>query len=228
VSAVPVTLLCHSMGCLMSLIFLQQQSAEWKAKYVLRFVSLAGPWGGSFKAVKVFAVGDTYGAFTIKDPVIRKLEISMPSLAFLLPSPLVWNATDVLASTTKRQYTVNDLEDFFNDLKYPTGYEMRKDMEQFFNLTPPGVEMHCLYGSQLPTVEALSYKSPDLTSSKPVLVTGDGDGTVNLRSLRRCTQWASQQAQPVHATELPNVDHYYAILSQPDVVEKIVQIIIQG
>lgn len=47
----------HSMGGLMGLVFLQQQSQSWKDKYVRAFVSLAAPWGGTVKTIKVFAVG---------------------------------------------------------------------------------------------------------------------------------------------------------------------------
>jgi lysophospholipase III len=47
----------HSMGGLMSLVFLQQQSQTWKDKYVRALITLAAPWGGTVKTIKVFAVG---------------------------------------------------------------------------------------------------------------------------------------------------------------------------
>jgi lysophospholipase III len=47
----------HSMGGLMGLVFLQQQSQTWKDKYVRAFVTLGAPWGGTVKTIKVFAVG---------------------------------------------------------------------------------------------------------------------------------------------------------------------------
>lgn len=53
----PVTFITHSMGSPMTLVFLQQQTLEWKRKYVERQISLAGAWAGSMKAVKVFAMG---------------------------------------------------------------------------------------------------------------------------------------------------------------------------
>lgn len=54
---VPVTLIVHSMGGPMSLVFLQKQTAEWKHKYISRLISLCGAWAGSAKAIKVFAMG---------------------------------------------------------------------------------------------------------------------------------------------------------------------------
>lgn len=52
-----VTLLAHSMGAPMSLIFLQRQTQKWKDKFINSLITLAGAWGGSVKALKVFAIG---------------------------------------------------------------------------------------------------------------------------------------------------------------------------
>lgn len=53
----PVTFITHSMGSPMTLVFLHQQTTEWRKKYVNRQISLAGAWAGSMKALKVFAMG---------------------------------------------------------------------------------------------------------------------------------------------------------------------------
>lgn len=44
-----VILICHSMGCMNSLYFLNHASDEWKAKYVRSLITLAAPWGGAVK-----------------------------------------------------------------------------------------------------------------------------------------------------------------------------------
>lgn len=46
------------MGGPMSLLFLQTQTQAWKDKYIQCLVTLSGAWGGSAKAVKVFAIGE--------------------------------------------------------------------------------------------------------------------------------------------------------------------------
>ena len=58
---IPVTLLGHSMGGRMALVFLQMQTQEWKDKHIKSFVSLATPWGGSFRTIKMFISGDDLG-----------------------------------------------------------------------------------------------------------------------------------------------------------------------
>lgn len=50
-------LIAHSMGGPMTLHFLHLQTQEWKDKYIKCLLTLCGAWGGSVKAVKVFAIG---------------------------------------------------------------------------------------------------------------------------------------------------------------------------
>lgn len=97
----------------MSLVFLQRQPKIWKTKYIARIISLAGAWAGSVKAVKVFAVGDDLGAFALNGHAMRPQQISSPSLAWLMPSPLFWKNDEVLVRTKTRAYTFNQMEDFF-------------------------------------------------------------------------------------------------------------------
>lgn len=151
---IPVTFISHSMGAPMSVIFLQQQTDEWKDKYIARLMSVAGAYGGSSKTIKVFAMGDDLGAFALRASVMREAQISMPSTAFLLPFPTFWKPDEVLVKTRTRAYTFVQLEEFFNDLGYPQGWEMRKDNIKYVsNFSAPNVEIHALFGTQIKTVE---------------------------------------------------------------------------
>jgi len=49
----PVVLVGHSMGNLYIHYLLTHQSSRWKEKYIKSFVSLAGPWGGAIKTVRL-------------------------------------------------------------------------------------------------------------------------------------------------------------------------------
>lgn len=65
-------------------------------------------------------------------------------------------------------------------------------------------------------------KSGDL-SGTPTLINGDGDGTVNARSLRACSYWNGMKQQlgkNVTMLELPKVDHM-TVLSDGRVVKYI-------
>ncbi|CAH2237346.1 jg22261 [Pararge aegeria aegeria] len=150
----PVTLLTHSMGGSMALHFLRLQTQSWKDLYIRRMISLSTPWGGAMKALKVFAIGDDLGSLMLSQSTLRAEQITCPSLAWLLPSKNFWKPSEVLVQTDKFNYTINDLEKLFNDLDVPNAWEMRKDTEKYSSdFSAPGVELHCLYGYNISTVE---------------------------------------------------------------------------
>lgn len=201
----PVTLLVHSMGGPMTLIFLQQQTQKWKNKYIEAMISLAAVWGGSVKAIKVFAIGDNLGTRFLRESVLREEQITNPSLGWLLPSKLFWKETEILVQTASKNYTLADLRQYLIDINVPNGWEFRKDTEKYqLDFTAPGVTVHCLHGSAVGTVERLSYGQLD---EYPKLVLGEGDGTVNSRSLTGCLHWQDKQKQKIYHQEFPGVDH---------------------
>lgn len=53
----PVVLIAHSMGGPLSLILLNNKPQSWKDKYIRALLTLSGAYGGSVKALKVFATG---------------------------------------------------------------------------------------------------------------------------------------------------------------------------
>ena len=94
--ATPVILVTHSMGGTMMLYFLNHQSAGWKARYVRALVTLAGPWGGSVRALKVFAVGDNLGNWLLSEKKLMWEQRSSSSLAWLMPQREFWGTEEVL------------------------------------------------------------------------------------------------------------------------------------
>lgn len=109
----PVTLVVHSMGGPMTLNFLQLQDQKWKDKYIARLISVSGAWGGSAKAIKVFAMGDDLGSFALSGSVLRAEQITSPSLAWLMPSPHIWKPEEILVRTPTRIYNMSNIEQFF-------------------------------------------------------------------------------------------------------------------
>lgn len=218
-----VILVCHSMGCPLSLTMLNNQSQVWKDKYIRALVSMGAPWGGAVKAIKAFGSGDNLGVIVINSLTVREEQRSCPSTAFLMPSSNFWEASDPLVVTPEKNYTVEDYETFFNDIDFPWGWEMWKDTHNIIHdLVPPGVEVHCLHGIGVDTIQRLIYdknKFPD----HPNLEYGDGDGTVNLRSLIGCLRWQGKQKQKIFHQSYSNVDHMQ-ILSNPDTMNYITRL----
>ncbi|KAG8041536.1 hypothetical protein G9C98_002829 [Cotesia typhae] len=193
---VPITLIAHSMGGPMTLLFLQNQTQKWKNQYIKSLITLGAVWGGSVKALKVFAVGDNLGAYVLRESILRDQQITSPSLGWLLPSKYFWKDIEV-------------------DINVPNGWEFRKDTEKFqANFAAPGVEIHCLHGVNVSTVEKLYYKPGVTLDSYPQLILGDGDGTVNLRSLEGCLYWKTKQKQRIYHQTFAGVDHMEILRNQ--------------
>ena len=91
--------------------------------------------------------------------------------------------------------------------------------------------MHCLYGEGVPTPEHYVYTPARIEKTSAwydwqphSTVTGDGDGSVNRRSLLACQRWAAQQKYPVHLQGFPNAKHLSMIRSA-DLVKYVAKIL---
>ena len=154
----PVIMIAHSMGCTMSLYFLTQQKKAWKKKHVKSIITLAGPWGGSAKALEVFTVGEDllerHKDSPIPDPApvkiaIRDIQRTFPSLAWMMPTAQIWSKDPLVKTTIKKKekdYTTADIGDFFKLLGVPNMAMMYKDVQSLTaDLPDPEVEVcHCL------------------------------------------------------------------------------------
>ncbi|KAA3672643.1 lysophospholipase III, partial [Paragonimus westermani] len=218
----PVVLVAHSMGNLYTHSFLRTQTSVWKRKYVKAYIAVSGPFGGTVKVPKtivsdnvgtgsipyhiklfIFPEGENMGAFIVNPLGLRGLERSFPSLPFMAPDPRLWSPNETIIITPKRNYTVQDYSQFYEDLNYTDGYYMMKAAKaghDFFE-SPTDVEVYCVYGTELATMEQLIYTS-SFPDELPKFVTGDGDGTVNLRSLEVCRRWSK-----VNQVPLPGAQH---------------------
>lgn len=149
---------------------------------------------------------------------VRPEQRSMPSTAWLMPSDKFWNASEVLVISPYRNYTVKDYAAFFSDIKYNTGYMMWKDTSRLiYDLTPPGVEVFCLHGKNIPTPGVLQYTVKTWHDSQPQVHPDNGDGTVNMRSLLGCLRWQGNQKQGVHHQMFEKAEHM-AILQNSEVI----------
>lgn len=224
----PITLISHSYGCAVSLYFLSLQSQDWKSKYLKQWITLSGVFGGTKQQIQLYAAGLLMGVpkALVNPLTIRGEQRSSISNLYMLPASSFWPASDIIAKTKSRSYTINDIDDFLKDVGFPEGAIMRKHIVNSTALMAsyPGVPIHCFYGViEDSTVETLEYDGdfPDKPSN---LIMGDGDGTVNYESLKLCGHFSTKQSQQVTVTEVPNVDHT-AIISDQSVMSKIGQLL---
>ena len=213
----PVILLTHSMGSTMMLYLLNHKDQAWKDKYIRCQISLSGVWAGTVRAMKVFAVGDNLGSGVISIKALKREQRTSPSLAWLMPNLDFWSSDEILLKSDNLNITKANFEDFYKGLNASDGLEMWKDTKNLIkDLTPPGIELFCLYSYDVATTEQLIYhKFPE---SNPVKKSGDGDGTVNIRSLKACENWSGKQFQPVKTKAFRRLDHQ-GILKDPSVIQ---------
>lgn len=87
-----------------------------------------------------------------------------------------------------QNYTANDYETLFSDIRYPQGYTQFKSIQDINVEWPaPNMSTFCFYGVGLKTDEKFVYDDQGFPNGIPVhLIKGDGDRTVNLPSSEVC------------------------------------------
>ena len=86
------------------------------------------------------------------------------------------------------------------------------------------MEVHCFHGYGLDTVKKLHFKKGVFPNGSPQVINGDGDGTVNIRSLEYCQYWKGRQKQDVTYQKFNKVEHMQTV-SNENVVTQVIQII---
>lgn len=71
----------------------------------------------------------------------------------------------------------------------------------------------------------LMYDKSSWFDSQPKIIPDNGDGTVNVRSLRACLNWQKQQKQPIYHKEFPGVDHM-TLLKDAGVLQYLKQVLV--
>ncbi|KAJ1618704.1 hypothetical protein T492DRAFT_445545, partial [Pavlovales sp. CCMP2436] len=173
-----------------------------KIKLILTLIII----GGTNSLLRLHARGDNQG-LPVAASVLREQQRSYETNTWMLPQPSVWGSVP-LARTPARTYSAAELPQFLVDAGSRIGVQYLRSLgglrERF--VTPPGVAVDCFLSEGIPTPERFEWATADL-SQQPRTLMGDGDGTVNARSLRVCASWAEAQAEPVTVHYLSGVPH---------------------
>ncbi len=212
-----VTLVAHSMGCLVSLEFLNKiTTQEWKDKHMHAFFALAGAWDGGIPTLQLVTSGyhkiPSYLPFKhVLNKYIVSTARTLPSISFLLPI----HAEGVLVKTPNQEYGAHNLKELYEKLGFPHGDLIYKKIQQSEVRTtypPPNVETYDFSGVDLKTPSSYTFTKdffPGMDTSKltPTTTFGDGDGTVNSYSSEMIRKWNLENKKGFHQETFSGVNH---------------------
>lgn len=190
----PAVIVAHSMGCLVSTYFLTRKDEDWLKKYVASFIAMSAPFEGAVTALKGSVSGDNFDVSVIPHDLLRPLQSTVPSGPWLFPTSDVWGDEVLVSTTGGDNYTAGDALKLLQDLNLT---QQAAVYPRVHNLTYPlpklNLPVHCLYGVDVLTEMGFEYDIPHfnatvLPPAPSKTRTGDGDGTVNIRSLEACSR----------------------------------------
>ncbi|VDK68485.1 unnamed protein product [Litomosoides sigmodontis] len=202
-----VIVIAHSMGNPLMLYFYNQiVTQEWKNKFIHSHISIAGAWGGALQIIRLLASGYNMNHYRILLPPssLREMQRSFTSSTFLFPSYNVWKEDEILATVDNKNYTLGNVKQFFEDIDYEVGwYQYRNTAHLLGDFQAPNVEVHCIYGYGIDTPESFVWSKKWFPDYQPDTKYGDGDGTVNRRSLEACKKWIGKNGGKKNLSECP-------------------------
>ena len=131
----------------------------------------------------------------------------------------------MLVQAAQTNYSLGNLDQFFHDIQYPDALHIAKQVPPIWIDSPPNVELYCLYGTDVPTPEKFHYDKGEFPDTFPKTEFGDGDGTVNRRSLTACHSFVGKQKQAVVVKSFSKADHM-GIIGDPRVIEFVKNVVI--
>lgn len=215
-----VTLICHSLGCPTILYFLNTEvSKEWKDKYIRHLVTLAGAWAGSILTIRSLVSGSNFMIPTVAPLSLRLPERTLPSNYFLLPSQEVFDIDAPVVTVGDVNYTLADLNQLFTNLDIANANTIWKQVSSLnIGFSDPKVPVYCIFGDSVPTGEKLIYSQSGFPDKTPTLVTGVGDGSVNLVSLQVCLRWKYSKTGFQHLVIDGDKGEHSTIINSPQVL----------
>ncbi|EKE38814.1 hypothetical protein ENUP19_0367G0023 [Entamoeba nuttalli] len=191
-------LISSSMGGYMAYRLLDYLGNDFCNQYIDQWIAISMPVMGSGVAVKMITVGEDLLHLNL--PIDRLLKVirSIESVVGLLPIDTLWNKDDLLMEieSTGERYTVGNITQFIQAI--PTTnefgvYVYENTLKPYYEKNnykvPNQVPLNCIISGGIETASSMSFKK-SLDSLYTINYT-DGDGMVNINSLKACSMFTS-------------------------------------
>ncbi|THU50917.1 hypothetical protein C4D60_Mb06t25430 [Musa balbisiana] len=220
----PVIILTHSYGGLLTLHLLNRNPSWWRRKFIKHFIAVSAPWGGIVAEMFTFTSGDTIGMPSVDPLIIREQFRRTESNLWLLPSPKTFGDRPLVV-TRDRNYSATNMAEFLQAIGFQEGVKpyVSRILPLLEEMAAPGVPVTCIIGVGVDTPETFLYNGEGKFDEPPEVVSGDGDGLVNLASLLALeSEWSDAPEQELKVIKIPNATHA-GILTQEFAVTEIIR-----
>jgi len=189
-----------SYGSPLTHIFLSTfVDSAWKSKYIERWISLSGVFGGSAELTRMAFYPEGGDFFHVPEilpyislPVARDLSNTFSSSFALEPNFL--RDDEVLLRATvagqNKTYSKNDVAKALVDAGLLEAHKVLQatNLYRFHELAAPDVAVDCVYGIGDNTINSMTFGNGFDRPATSYLYE-DGDGVAPTRSLARCAEW---------------------------------------
>jgi lysophospholipase III len=242
----PAIIIGHDIGSVIANILLNKMSQQWKKDHINKFISIAGSFGGSPKALRVLLSGDTVGSPSDQQ-IIRDTLYNFSGLHLSLPNPKVFGDAPMITFQNVN-YSANDIRTLIEKTFGPdTGklYILAKDLQDL-SMNAPGVPTYIFGGQNVNTESSYRYSytlqdSPDrkypyyntfeannnkfqFNNVERINTQYNGDGTIPDFCLKYPLNWSKQQKEPVYFKFYDAAEHL-KILSMNDTLSDVISLI---
>eukprot|EP00039_Didymoeca_costata_P022680 m.4991 g.4991 ORF g.4991 m.4991 type:complete len:442 (+) comp3156_c0_seq1:139-1464(+) len=208
----------NSGGTINAYAFLMSQTQEWRDKNILAFIAKDPVFGGTISSIRSIVSG--WGQKGMDRCTGRAAATLLPSVLWMWPrageNEWAWNKTEIIVSTTSKNYTAYDLHEMLLDMGLTKTAALLKleQTDMLDKFLPPLVDTYAFYGYGIGTEAGFILKRdfspsldgenvcPDGVVSSFKREYDNGDGVGPLRSTSRASAWAEPHKQ--HGIVLKN------------------------
>jgi hypothetical protein len=216
----PAIIIGHDLGAVVANYFLVGTMPEWKNRFINKFISVSGTFGGCPKALRAVLSGvSTPGNTHNFNNAVK----TSSGLSLMLPNPKIYG-NNPLVEYNQIKYSSKDIPKLVESVS-PDAAKIMKISEKVRNLSmnAPGVEVHILAGSDLDTESSYKYNmslvnepeknAPFYQLELPYNQKFNyndyftGDGTMPKFALEYPIWWTKSQQNPVYFKFFTGAEH---------------------
>ncbi len=216
----PAILIGHDLGAVVANYFLVNAVQEWKDRFINKFISVSGAFGGCPKALRAVLSGVSTPGNSRNFNVAVK---ASSGLSLMLPNPMIYGSEPII-QFNQLSYSSKDIPKMIESVSNEAAKILKiSENVRDTSMKAPGVEVHILGGSDLDTESSYKYNmslvnEPEKNApfyqlelpfnqkfNYPDRFTGDG--TMPKICLEYPIWWSKYQLQPVYFQFFTGLEH---------------------